>query len=138
MNSCPSKHDDADRRAVARRDHRPLAADRFVRQIRRPDDVRLALERRVDLLAAIDVVAERDRIDARGDQLAVDLRRQPRAAGGVLGVGDHQIELALGDKPRHGAAHNVAPGLAHNVADEEDSHGRDAQSRSGEPSRTNS
>ena len=58
--------EDADRFAVAGRDDRPIAADRLRRQIGRFDDVRLALEDRVNLAAAVDVVAERDAVDAGG------------------------------------------------------------------------
>ena len=61
-------------------------------QIRRFDDVRLALEHVVNLAAAVDVIAQRDSVDAGSDQLAVNRRVQARAAGGIFRVGDDQIE----------------------------------------------
>ena len=94
---------DADAFAVAGRDDRPIAADRFGRQVGRLDDVRLAFEDGVDLAAAIDVIAERDGVDPGADQLAVDRRREPRAAGGVLGVGD---------RPGRVVSSRTRPGIA--------------------------
>ena len=59
------------------------------------------------------------------DQLLVDRRRQARAAGGVLGVGDDQVEL-LRSTISAGTARrdDVAARLADDVADEQQSHGR--------------
>ena len=100
MNSWPSRQAIADRHAVARFDDGPIAADGFGRQVGRLDDVRLVFEDRVDLFAAIDVVAERDGVDAGADQLAIDGRREAGAAGGVFGVGDDEVEVVLGDQGR--------------------------------------
>ena len=69
------------------------------------------------------MVAHRDAVDAGGDQLVVDFRRQARPAGDVLGVGHHQIEVLFGAQPAHGLRADVPAGLAHDVADEEDAHG---------------
>ena len=62
--------------------------------------LRSALQDREDLAAAVDVIAQRDAVDAGGDQFVVDLRREARAAGGVLGVGHDQIELLALSKVR--------------------------------------
>ena len=120
MNSWPSKQAIADRHAVAGLHDGPIAADRFGRQVGRLDDVRLAFEHRVDFLAAIDVIAERDGVDAGADQLAIDGGREAGAAGGVLGVGDDEVELVLGDEAGDGAADDVAARFADDVADEEE------------------
>ena len=95
------------------------------RIVRRPDDPALGLQDREDLAPAIDVVAHRDAVDAGGDQFVVDFRRQARAAGGVLGVGHDQVEVLLGAQAAHGLRADVPAGLADDVADEEDAHGRD-------------
>ena len=58
--------------------------------------------------AAIDVVAERDRIDAGGEQFMIDGRRDARAAGGVLAVGDDQVERFAFDQARQRAARRSA------------------------------
>ena len=64
MNKPAKQTGDRNRHAVAGLHDDPIAADRFGRQVRRLDDVRLVFENRVDLFAAIDVVAERDGVDA--------------------------------------------------------------------------
>ena len=102
-----------------------IAAGGGGRIVGRPDDPPLGLQDREDLAPPVDVVAHRDAVDAGGDQLVVDVRRQSRAAGGVLGVGHHQVEVLLGAQPAHGLRADVPAGLAHDVADEEDSHERD-------------
>ena len=59
-----------------------------------------ALQDASDLAAAIDVVAQRDAIDAGGDQLVIVRRRDARAAGGVLAIGHDQVEPARLDRAR--------------------------------------
>ena len=66
------------------------------------------------------MIAQGDAIDAGGQQFVVDFRRQARAAGGVLGVGHHQIEAFLGPQPADRLRADVAARFADNVADEED------------------
>ena len=68
------------------------------------------------------VIAKRNRVDSGLCQLAINRRRQPRAAGGILRVGDHKVELSLGNQCGDRAGDDVAPRLTHDVADEEDTH----------------
>ena len=49
----------------------------------------------VDLAVAVGVVAERDRVDAEGEQLLRGLARDPDAAGGVLAVDHDEVGLVL-------------------------------------------
>ncbi len=70
------------------------------------------------------MIAERDRVNARFQQLAIDLLADAETAGRVLAIGDHQIELPLADQVGHALIHDGAPTAADNVADEENAHGQ--------------
>jgi hypothetical protein len=59
----------------------------------RPQDPRLLVEVGVDLAVAVGVVAERDHVDAGGEQVVGQLRRDPEAAGDVLAVDDDERRL---------------------------------------------
>ena len=84
----PLEVDHAEAHAVALDDAAAVAGLRR-EVVRRPHDRgRLRVEVRVDLMAMVGVVAERDDVDAGGEQLVGDLRRDAQAAGGVLAV-DH-------------------------------------------------
>jgi hypothetical protein len=73
MKTRPMQAEDADRRATAGRHDRPFPARRRVRRkVGRLHDVRLPLEGSLDLLAAVDVVAQRDAVDPRLEQRAVN------------------------------------------------------------------
>ena len=84
---------------------------------------RLGLQDREDLAAAIDVVAQRDAVDAGGDQLVVDRRasgpsrrrrsRRWRRPGRALRSIRSPGTAWLTDLP---------PGLADDVADQQESH----------------
>ena len=69
------------------------------------------------------MIAERDRVDPGRDQFAVDEWRESGSAGGVLRVGDDQVEPSR-DDPRQDPADDVAARFADDVADEQDSHGQ--------------
>ncbi len=68
------------------------------------------------------MVAQRNAVDAGGHQFVVDFRRDARARRGVLGVGHDEVEVLLGPQSAHGLFADVPPGLADDVADEENSH----------------
>ena len=68
------------------------------------------------------MVAERDGIDTRGDQLAIDARRQARAVGGVFGIGNDQIQPLAIAQAGHRAGDDPLARLADDVAYEEESH----------------
>ncbi len=82
-------------------------------------------EEREDLVLAVDVVAQGEDVDARLDQLLVGADGQARAARGVLGVADDQVELPAVDQPRQDLADDLAAGRADDVADEQDLQGHE-------------
>jgi len=101
-----------------------VAAPRLGAQVvRRPHDARLVVEVGVDLLAVVGVVAERDRVDPRAEQLVGDLRRDPEAAGDVLGVDDDERRLVALAQPGQQREQRPPAQPAHEIADEEDGRG---------------
>ena len=81
------------------------------RIVGRTDDALLALQDGDDLAPLVDVIAQRDAVDAGGQQLAVDRRRQPGTARGVLGVGHDQIDRLLLPQSRRACVQICRPGL---------------------------
>ena len=69
------------------------------------------------------MVAERDAVDAAGNELALDVGRDAGARRGVLGVHHDQVQLLLRDEARHRADDDLPPGFADYVADEKKSQG---------------
>ena len=100
MNTPPSRLKTATSTPLAAAHDGPVAAGRRRGKVGRLDDVGSPSSSRIDLAAAIDVVAQRDAIDAGRDQFAVDRGREARAAGRVLGVGDHQVRAASAAQAR--------------------------------------
>ena len=69
------------------------------------DQARLALDEHQRLALVEGVVAERDRVDAGGEEFLADRLGDAEAAGGVLAVDDDEIEPpALAQGRRHGRA----------------------------------
>ena len=68
-------------------DDRHLRGRCFGRIVGRADDAAVVLEDGDDLASLINMVAQRDAVDARRDQLLKDLRRSTEPARDVLGVG---------------------------------------------------
>ena len=95
--------DDQHARAVFRLDQRRAAARRAGRIIDRPDQARRALDEDQRLLLVPGVIAKRDGVGAGIDQLAVDRLGDAEAAGGVLAIDHHEIELPVADRGREGA-----------------------------------
>jgi hypothetical protein len=73
------------------------------------------------------VVAERDRVHARGEQLVGLLRRDPDAAGRVLAVRDDEVRRQLLTQDGQQFAQRPPAGPPDDVADEQDR--RDARAR---------
>src|SRR3954452_16627603 len=63
--------------------------------VRRAHDRMIGVQVRVDLTAMECVVAQRDDVRARGEQLVGDLWRDAEAARGVLAVDDHEGRLVV-------------------------------------------
>ncbi len=68
------------------------------------------------------VIAERDHVDAGFEQALRDRPGDAGSGGGVLGVGDDEIERVLDPQARHEGGDGVAAGASHDVADEEEFH----------------
>jgi hypothetical protein len=66
------------------------------------------------------VVAERDHVRARGEQLVRELRRDARSVGGVLAVDDREIGLVAVTQRPEMLLDGSAPGDAEDVREEED------------------
>ena len=117
------QREDGDARAVRGGDDGVILARGGRREVGRLDDGLGRVGEHVgDVELLVDVVAERDGIDAGGAELAVLPGRQPRAAGGVLGVGDDEVEPFRGAKQRHGPPHEREARRADDVAEEEEAH----------------
>ena len=112
------------RHSVGRRHHGQFGSGGLGRKVGRFDDAVFAAERGQDFLTAVDMVAHGNAVHAALAQLVVDSRGDAGPAGGVLGVGHHQVQLFLLDEPGQGAAYYFPPRLAHDVADKQDVHRR--------------
>ena len=84
----------------------------------------LGLPRNVveDFLLVPDVIARRHHVDAIAEDGVGDVAGHAKSRGGVLDVGDDEIDVALLDERGDGAPRDLASGLAEDVADEQDAH----------------
>jgi hypothetical protein len=73
-------------------DHGDAAPRRALGVVGRAQQPRLAVDEDERFALVEGVVAERDRVDAGGEERVADRLGDAEAAGGVLGVGDDQIE----------------------------------------------
>jgi len=101
-------------------DDAPTVAGLRGQEVRRTQDALCAIEIGVDLLALVGVVAQRDDVDARGEQLVGDLRGDAEAARGVLAVDDHELRRVLGDERREQRQQRATAEAADEVAHEQD------------------
>src|SRR5258708_21282836 len=91
-------------------------------EVRRTQQLRLARDVIEDLLLVPDVIPRRHRVDAVAEDGVGDIPGDAEAGGGVLDVGDDEVQRLLFDERGHGAARDLAPRLAEDVADEKDTH----------------
>ena len=70
------------------------------------------------------MVAERDRIDAGGQHLVRELRRDPHAVREILAVQDAEVDVQLVAQGGETVLHGPPAGNADGVCDEQDSQGR--------------
>jgi hypothetical protein len=66
------------------------------------------------------VVAERDDVGARGEELVGELPRDPGAVGDVLAVDDRQVGVVLGAQRRQPLLDRAPAGGPEDVGEEED------------------
>ena len=109
-------------RAVLGFDHGRAAAGRAGRIVQRPDQPRLALDEGQRLLLVPGVVAERHGIGAGVEQFASGGLGDAEAAGCVLAIGDHQIELPVAHQLGQALIDNGSPAASDNVANQQNPH----------------
>ena len=91
-------------RAVARARQIAAVAGRAGGVVGRPQQPRLGADVVERFLLVPDVIARRHHVDAPVEQLIADLARDAEAGGGVLGVGDDEIDAVVVDERRPGRA----------------------------------
>jgi hypothetical protein len=112
------ERDDPEADAVAFDDHGAVPGLR-AQVVRGPDDPVVLVEVCVDLLAVEGVVAERDDVNARAEELVGELGRDAEATGDVLGVDDDEGRRVLLAQPRQQGEQRPPAEAADDVADEE-------------------
>ena len=90
--------------------------------IRGPQDAVFLLDIGEDFLLVGPVIAGGDHIDAAGEEFLGDGAGEAEAAGGILAIGDDQIELQRVAQARQFGRHHVAARLADDVAQEKNVH----------------
>ena len=83
------------------------------------DQARLALDEHQRLALIEGVIAERDRVDAGGEEFLADRLGDAEAAGGVLAVDDDEIEPPARAQRRARGEEGGAARAADDVADEQ-------------------
>jgi len=89
-------------------------------EVGRAQDALLLVEVAIDLAAAVGVVAQRDDVDALAQERVGDLGRDAHAAGGVLGVDDHEGGRQTLAQDRQQAQQRASPEASDEIADEQD------------------
>jgi hypothetical protein len=108
-------------------DHARPVTGLAAQEIGRAQDARLGVEVWVDLLAVVGVIAERDRVDPGGEQLVGDLRRDPEAAGDVLGIDDDERRRVALAQQWQAVEQRAPPEPADDVSDEQNARRRRLQ-----------
>ncbi len=109
--------------AVGRRHGGKTSSRRAARHVGGADDSIRSVEVRPDLGAPEGMVAERDRICARRQQLFGQTRRDPDSVRGVLAVHDARVDLELRAERLQALRQSSPPGSPHDVGDEENAQG---------------
>src|SRR5438067_2212971 len=108
--------------AILGLDQRRAAARCARRIIDRANEPWRAFDENERLLLVPGMIAERDRIDAGIDQFAINSFGNAEAAGGILAVGHHQIELPVADEIRQPLVNERTAAASDNVANKKDAH----------------
>ena len=90
--------------------------------IRGPQQARLAIQIVVEFALVPDVVAAGEHIEAEREEILGDGGGDAEPSGGVLRVGNRQIDLIRFHDVLHVVRHNPPPGRAENIADKENLH----------------
>ena len=111
------------RRQVANLINVRAASGHVAGVVQRTQKARLAVKQFGHGLLIPQMIAAGDDINAGGKKFARDGRRDAVAAGGVLAVGDDEIQRVFLAQARQDGFDGLAPRFAHDVADEENFHG---------------
>src|SRR5205823_1027094 len=95
-----------------------FAAGGAGREVRRFADAVVGFQRRDDVRLLVDMVAERDQVDAGLAEAAEIARQAAGAVGGVLGVGDDDVEITFGAQYGKHLLNEPYAWASDNVADE--------------------
>ena len=106
--------------SLGRLQHDGAAARSSFRIVERPQEPRLEIEKREDVLLIPDMVAGGDHGNARPEKIDGNLAGDPAAGSGVLSVRHNEIECILFLQFRQSLDDSMAAGLAHDVAQEKD------------------
>ena len=112
--------DDGDRDPVPRLDHGEAAAWRLRAGVRRPDHALAPSEIGGDPAAAVGVVAERDHVRSRREQLVGELGGDAGAVGRVLAVDDREVGVVPLAQRRQVLLHGATSRDAEDVRQEEE------------------
>ena len=115
--------DDPHRNARPRLDDGGALAGRLHRIVDGAQDAFRALQIADEFLAVPDVIAAGDHIDAVVVEFAGDVLGESESAGGVLGIGDDQIDLAVAYQRRHHFGGRLPARSGEDIGDEEYFHG---------------
>ena len=117
--------DDGQQASVRQAMRGAALAGRAGRVVQRAHETRLIGEQRDDFLLVPEMVAAGDDVHAAGEEVRRSFRRDAGAAGGVLAIGDDDIERVTTPQDRHQFGHGLTSGRADHIADEEDFHSRE-------------
>lgn len=106
-------------------DDAPAFADGGGGKVAGADEAVGLFEEGEDVAFAVGVVAEGAGVNAGGEDFLEDGGRESGAAGGVFGVGDNEVDGAVGDGFGEEFGEDVASGFADDVAEAEDFDGHE-------------
>jgi len=115
--------DHGEAHAARGRDDHEAAAGRRARDVRRAHHAVGACEVLADLRPPERVVAQRDRVRARGEEPSGEPRRDPDPVGDILPVHDAGVDAELLPQAGQPLLEGLPPGCADDVRDEEDAQG---------------
>src|SRR5206468_9065105 len=119
----PAHHvDDADRLPVPRSPDIAPGTGGARRVIGRAEQPRLGSDIAQRLLLVPNVITRSHHVDAPLKQLVADLPRNAESRGGILCIGNYEVDGVVLDDARQTAPDELAPGTPDDIADEQDSH----------------
>jgi hypothetical protein len=118
MNTCPSACVTSTLRPCVASNTREPLARRDLGEVQRPDDPRLLLDEAQHVLLVKGMVAQRQAIRPRRQQLLRMIAGQPRPLTGVLAIDHDEIQPPGRPQPRQPLGHRRPARPAHHIAKE--------------------